>query len=139
MFVAVILLYHLSELHYGLSMQIPRNHYSWTYGPTANLCTNSRVFQGDRLKFNSSGRSLEPGRSRMQTSHAMARDATAVFRNPPPKTPGGPPNAKALTEVAEGGANKFIGNQASTFSMSFSDTTSELSSLPSTNIDTAGL
>ena len=53
--------------------------------------------------------------------------------------PGGPPNAKALTEVAEGGPNKFIGNQASTFSMSFSDTTSELSSLPSTNIDTAGL
>lgn len=79
MFVAVILLYHLPELHHGLSTQIPRNHYSWTYGPTAILCTNSRVFQRDRLKFNSSGHcdcSLEPGRSRMQTSHAMARDAT---------------------------------------------------------------
>ncbi|KAA6409641.1 MAG: hypothetical protein FRX48_06253 [Lasallia pustulata] len=33
----------------------------------------------------------------------------------------------------------YTGNQASTFSMSFSDTTSELSSLPSTDIDTAGL
>lgn len=35
MFVALLLLYHFSELHHGLSTQTPRNHYSWTYGPTA--------------------------------------------------------------------------------------------------------
>ena len=31
----VIILYHLSNLYHGLSTQIPSNHYSWNYGPTA--------------------------------------------------------------------------------------------------------
>lgn len=35
MFVALLLLFHFSELHHGLSTQNPHNHYSWTYGPTA--------------------------------------------------------------------------------------------------------
>ena len=80
-----------------------------------------------------------------QSTPSVSQAAVRSVPKPPPApdffwgAPRGPPNAKALTEVAEGGANKFIGNQASTFSMSFSDTTSELSSLPSTNIDTAGL
>ena len=32
---ALIILYHLSNLYHGLSTQIPSNHYSWNYGPTA--------------------------------------------------------------------------------------------------------
>ena len=32
---ALVILYHFSNLHHGLSIQNPRNHYSWTYGPTA--------------------------------------------------------------------------------------------------------
>lgn len=34
-FIALILLYHFSEVHRGLSTEISRNKYSWTYGPTA--------------------------------------------------------------------------------------------------------
>ena len=32
---ALIILHHFSDLHHGLSLQNPRNHYSWTYVPTA--------------------------------------------------------------------------------------------------------
>lgn len=32
---ALIILYHFSNLYHGLSTQKPRNYYSWTYGPTA--------------------------------------------------------------------------------------------------------
>ena len=33
--IALIILYLFSNLHHGLSTQIPRNYYSWTYVPTA--------------------------------------------------------------------------------------------------------
>lgn len=32
----LVILYHFSNLHHGLSAQISSNHYSWTYGPTAS-------------------------------------------------------------------------------------------------------
>ena len=32
---SLIVLYHFSNLHHGLSIQMSRNHYGWTYGPTA--------------------------------------------------------------------------------------------------------
>lgn len=35
MFITLIILYHFSETHHGLETQASRNHYSWTYGPTA--------------------------------------------------------------------------------------------------------
>lgn len=35
LFITVIVLFHFSEILHGLSTQIPANHYSWTYGPTA--------------------------------------------------------------------------------------------------------
>jgi hypothetical protein len=35
MLVALGLLYHFATMNGGLSTQISRNHYSWTYGPTA--------------------------------------------------------------------------------------------------------
>ena len=38
LFIALILLYHFSGVHHGLSVQISRNKYSWTYGPTAGEC-----------------------------------------------------------------------------------------------------
>lgn len=43
--VNLLILYHVSDLHHGLSTQISRNYYSWTYGPTAG-----RLFlkQGER-------------------------------------------------------------------------------------------
>ena len=34
-FVALILLYHFSAVRHGLSTEVARNKYSWTYGPTA--------------------------------------------------------------------------------------------------------
>lgn len=37
-FVTLILLYYLSGQHHGLSIEISRNPYSWTYGPTAGEC-----------------------------------------------------------------------------------------------------
>ena len=33
--IVLVVLYHVSSLHGGLSTQIPSKHYSWTYGPTA--------------------------------------------------------------------------------------------------------
>ena len=33
--IALIVLYHFSNLHHGLSTQFPKHHYGWTYGPTA--------------------------------------------------------------------------------------------------------
>ncbi|KAA6408386.1 MAG: hypothetical protein FRX48_08128 [Lasallia pustulata] len=45
--------------------------------------------------------------------HRVKRKHMTVFRNPPPPPtffgglPGGPPNAKALTEVAEGGGKQI--------------------------------
>ena len=39
----VIILYHLSNSHHGLSIQIPSNHYSWNYGPTAGGSTLRKV------------------------------------------------------------------------------------------------
>lgn len=35
LFITTIVLFHFSEILHGLSTQIPANHYSWTYGPTA--------------------------------------------------------------------------------------------------------
>ncbi len=35
LFVALVLLYYFSGVDHGLSTQISRNKYSWTYGPTA--------------------------------------------------------------------------------------------------------
>lgn len=33
--ILLIILFHLSNLHNGLSAQTSSDHYSWTYGPTA--------------------------------------------------------------------------------------------------------
>ena len=33
--IILVILYHFSKVHHGLGTQIPRNHYGWTYGPTA--------------------------------------------------------------------------------------------------------
>lgn len=38
LFVALVLLYRFSGVLHGLSTQISRNEYSWTYGPTAGEC-----------------------------------------------------------------------------------------------------
>lgn len=35
LFIALILLYHFSQVNQGLSIQTSANKYSWTYGPTA--------------------------------------------------------------------------------------------------------
>ena len=32
---SLVIVYHFSNLHHGLSTQISSNYYSWTYGPTA--------------------------------------------------------------------------------------------------------
>lgn len=39
LFVALVLLYSFSGVRHGLSIQISRNEYSWTYGPTAGEYT----------------------------------------------------------------------------------------------------
>ena len=33
--ISIVLLWHFSALDHGLSVQVSRNHYLWTYGPTA--------------------------------------------------------------------------------------------------------
>ena len=35
LFVTIIVLYDVSEVHHGLNAQVQSNRYSWTYGPTA--------------------------------------------------------------------------------------------------------
>ena len=37
--IILVILYHFSNIHHGLSTQILSNHYSWTYGPTAGGLT----------------------------------------------------------------------------------------------------
>lgn len=58
LFVALVLLYSFSGVRHGLSTQISRNEYSWTYGPTAGECTLHRVRIGKVFTTNHQQSSL---------------------------------------------------------------------------------
>lgn len=69
----LVILYHFSNLHHGLSAQSSSNHYSWTYGPTAG----ELIFNQDRTP-NTNGTSIHDPTLCMAAGRLLLQDPSTL-------------------------------------------------------------
>ena len=78
--VSLVVAYHFSNLHHGLSAQISRNHYSWTYGPTAGglILRYDEAAKADWISFHDSTMFVAANRLLLQNPFPLERDAGPI-------------------------------------------------------------